>query len=242
MFICSTLFGVPTAGRTGAGGVVAVEMLIPLPAPWKVVEPERRSITVGTVWQTILEVVDDDRRVDDDRLQAERPVVGAEVDVGTVADDGDDDVDQLAVATSCCRVGSSTPLPPVKKELSSKKSSSGIDTSCQPGTGVSARAGCRDDAVELELVVVAWVRRAVGVVVLLKVDLERVVLARIGVDPEVEELCAGQIDRIGPPEATIETRRPTGSPPRLEREVTTQRGRKIGVVGGDAAAPDSTVE
>ena len=37
--ICSTLLGVPTAGRSGAGGVAGLESATLLPAPLKVQKP-----------------------------------------------------------------------------------------------------------------------------------------------------------------------------------------------------------
>ena len=57
-----------------------------------------------TEGQPALEVIDDDAEVRHDRFGAEGPVVGPEVHVGaTVANDGEDNVDQLAVAASSGR-------------------------------------------------------------------------------------------------------------------------------------------
>ena len=139
-------------------------------------------------------------------------------------------------------VGSSTPLPPKRNELSSKKSASGIDTSCQPPPATAQGPAVRDDTVVLELVVVRRVDRAVAVVVVLEVDLERVVLAPIGVDPEVEVLGARQVGRAGAAEAAVEAGDAARAPTGLEREHAAQRGREVGCVGSDAAAADRAVE
>ena len=139
-------------------------------------------------------------------------------------------------------MGSSTPLPPVKTELSSKKSSKRdrheLPTAARDGT----RTGRRHDAVELELVIVRRVGRAVAVVVLLEVDLQRVVLTCVGVDPEVEVFGAGQINRARPPESTVEAWRAARTPAGLERERPAERGREVRCVRRDSAAADRTVE
>ena len=137
--------------------------------------------------------------------------------------------------------GSSTPLPPVRNELSSKKSPSGIDTNCQPVPLTAHGPVGGDHAVELELVV-GRVRgqtdRVVSVVVVLEVDLEGVVLPGVGVDPEIEVVHTGQVDRIGSTEPSEEARDVPPDPQPVSRDqLPAGSGARSVLLAADAATP-----
>jgi hypothetical protein len=188
-----------------------------------------------------LEVVDDGARGVGARAVAEGPVVRPEVDVGSGPDDCHDDVDELAVAA---RGGDG-----VQDTVAAGEERVVVDEVGErdrhelPSTATDrARPRVGDDAVELELVVVGLGGEVVFVVVLLEVDLERVLLARIGVDPEAEVVGAGGVRELFPAEPPVEARRATGSPTGLEREGSAVGGRKIRVVRVDAPSADRTAE
>ena len=233
----------PTAGSVGAGGVAAVEIANAAVA-LEGVEAERFAVRDrGAEREAALEVVDDRADVGHDREQAERPVVGAEVDVAAVADDSDDDVDQLAVAAACGR-GRVEHAVAAEEERVVVEEVGERDRHELPATATGRTGtGGRDDAVELEFIVVRRVDRTVAVVVVLEVDLQGVVLTGVGVDPEVEVLGARQVGSgwCGRNRRRSQACRriPSRSRARTRRR---QRGGRSAVVGGDAAAADCAVE
>jgi hypothetical protein len=88
----------------------------------------------------------------------------------------------------------------------------------------------------LELVIVGITNCVITVIIILQVDLQRIVLTRIRVDPEIEMITSGQVTQVCPAKTAEETRSSSRAPASLQRESTAVTGREVDSIGTDSPA------
>ncbi len=207
------------------------------------VEPDGHAVAIRAGRKAALEVVDDTPDVGHEWPAGERPVVGAEVHVAArVADDGDDDIDQLTIAAPGDRSRVEDPVAARQERVVVEEVVERDRHELPAAAGGGTGPGRRHNTVVLKLVVVGIGDGVVAVVVILEVDLQRVILAGVGVDPEVEVIGARDVDRVGAPEAAVEAGHPAGAPTSFERKGAAVGRGQVGVVGINSATADRPTE